>query len=206
MTTNVTPAGRKAAGTAGAPAKPGNKAKKPRKPINPAILCIIIFVVLLAGAGACLYLNVGGIAEKALVLLPQYNISLAALDKKSADLAAQQATLQQQSDKNAADAKANEKAAADLKTQQDQLAADRQALEDQQQQGKSEEEKLKALAGIYSSLDASVAAAMLLKAPSMSDAAYILGALPQDKVAEIITIIEATDAKTAYELAKLIGQ
>jgi hypothetical protein len=209
MTTKLTPAGKKAPVATGAPANPKLKAKKPKKPKKPAnkvLVCIVVFVVLLAGAGYCLYANVGGIAEKALVLLPQYKKSLADLDKQKKDIAAQQTKVQAASEKNTSDAKANAKTSDDLRSQQDRLTADKKAFQAEQQQAKTEAERQKAVADIYASLDSDVAAAMLLKAPSLSEAASILKLLAKDKIAEILTAINAKDPKTAYNLAKLIGQ
>lgn len=209
MTTNQTPA-KKAGGAKVAPKKPlnpGKKLKKPKKPMPKfmvAVWSFLVFLLLLAGAGYCIYANIGGIAEKALVMLPQYKASLESLDKQQKDLQTREAKLKVDQDNLAATAKANDKAAADLKAREDKLVADRQALENTAKSNETAEEKKKAVVEIYAGMDAATVAAMLLKAPSLAEAADILKLLPQENIVEILAAIEKEDAKKAYDLTKLM--
>jgi flagellar motility protein MotE (MotC chaperone) len=211
MTTNPAPA-KKTGGTAAAPKSAQKKAPKVKKPKKPmpkvmvVVICVLVFVLLLAGTGYCLYTNIGGVAEKAMVLLPQYRKSLAAIDKLNKDIETQKTKLASDTSKAAAAAEANTKTADELKSQQAQLTAAQQAFDAQKENAKTAEERQKAVADIYSAMDADVAAAILNKAPTLQEAADILKTLSTEKLTAILVAIENTDPAKAYNLTKLIGQ
>lgn len=200
--------------TGGAPKiKQGKKPKKPKKPMPRFMLVVtsfLIFALLLAGAGYCLYADVGGLTEKAVALLPQYQKTITDLKNKKVaaekDLAAQQATMQKEKDKIAADAAANAKTAQDLTNREAQLKADQQAFDGSKQTALAADEKKKAVTAIYNSLEPADAAAILMKAPTLQEAADILMTMSSQKVADILAEIQKTDAQKAYDLTKLIGQ
>lgn len=205
-------------GSANAGGMPAGKQKKPKKPRKPLprfmliVLTVFVMLLLLGGAGACLYFNVYGLADKAMVLFPQYRDSYGRLKAQETALATTQAELKAGQDKLTADQAELAKQNETLKKGQEKLAADKKAFQDSKKatpaptstatQGNSQQD----VVAIYEALDASVAADMLVKAPTLREAADILSSLSVEKAAEIISAIKAIDAEKAYNLTKLIGQ
>lgn len=179
------------------------KAKKPMSKGAAVGICIIVFVFLLGGLFAALLTNAAGMGDRFTALLPSYKKMSADLDKQKAGLASEQAALQADADKNDSDAKANQKAEADLKTQQDALASAQQALDSQKQDALTAAQKRQAVLEIFTNLDASKAADILSAGYTAQEAADLLSQLPSDVSANILA---AMDASKAAEIAKLIGQ
>jgi flagellar motility protein MotE (MotC chaperone) len=186
-------------------AKKSSAKRKVKKPMSKGAaigVCVFVFILLLGGIVVALLTNVGGAGEKFLAVMPQYKKMVADLDKQKADLAAAQTQVQADTDKNANAAKANAKAAADIKTQQDALAAAQQALTAQNQSNLTAQQKQQAVLDIFTSLDASKAAGIMAAGYSAQEAANVLAQLPSDVSANILA---AMDAAKAAEIAKLIG-
>lgn len=187
-------------------AKKSSAKRKVKKPMSKGAaigVCVLVFVFILGGIVAALLTNLGGVGEKFLALMPQYKIMVAGIDKQKSDLEAAQAQAQADAEKNANVTKANEKAAADLKTQQDALTAAQQALNAQKKDSMTAEQRKQAVVDIYGQLDDTRAAQMLQSAPTLQDAADILTLLPSDKAA---AILGAMNAAKAFAVTKLMQQ
>lgn len=190
----------------GTPGKPRKKEKKPKKPMpRPVVALLTVFVMLLlvGGAGAALWFDLGGIAAQAAILFPQYRTAMAEVDKLKADHAAAQEKLAAESDALAAREKKLGQQETDLARREDKLKKDQAALDARLAEAKTEEERQQATISIYTTMEASVAAGMLDKANTLQEAAAILKLLPTDTVANILAEM---DPKKAFELTKLLQQ
>ncbi len=205
MTMKPAPA-KKPGAAGGIPGKAQKKEKKPKKPMaRPVVALLTVFIMLLlvGGAGACLWFDVGGFGKQAAALFPQYRAAMADVEKLKEDQVTAGQKLAADREALAAKEKALAKAEANLASREEKLKTDQAALEARQGQVKTEEERRQTIIDIYSAMDAKAAAEMLDKATTLQDAAAILKLLPTETVASILAEM---DAKKAYELTKLLGQ
>ena len=183
---------------------PGAKPKKGLSKVLVAVLCSAVFLILLGAAGACVYLNVGGVTPRVITALmaldPDYARLQSALEKRQQaldaaeeKLAGDQTTLNRQ-------AASQVKAAQELKKAQDQLAQDKKDFE-AQKNAPAATAKGAGLADIYNTMESASAAAILSKATTAREAADILSLLDSQKAAEILA---AMDPKKAYEITLLL--
>jgi hypothetical protein len=188
------------------PAKKQKKPKKPKKPMPKAGvigICVAIFIFLLGGLFACLLTNTLGLGDMLISVLPQYKVMAGDLGKREADLKTAQAKVLSDAEKVADDAKANEKAANDLKSREDALAAARQALEADKLDAASAEARRKAVVEIFVGMSPSKAAGILEEGYTAKQAADLLSLLP----AEADTLIlEKMEDAFAAEITKLMAQ
>lgn len=204
MTMKQTPAVKPQA-AAGAPVKPRGKAKA-KKPMSRAAAVLItafVFVLLLGGAGACLWFNVGGAAELVMKLTPQYKATLAELDTGKAGQELQRQKLQLQADALASSEKALAKREADMAAREDKLKANQAALDAKLAKARTRDELNQTTIAVYTAMQPSVAAKMLDSANTLQEAAAILKLLPDETIAAILSEM---DSKKALELSKLIAQ
>ncbi len=205
MTMKQAPA-KKPGAAGGLPGKAQKKEKKPKKPMaRPVVALLTVFVMLLlvGGAGACLWFDVGGFGTKATVVFPQYRAAMAQVEKLKADHADAEKKLAADQEALAAREKALAKAEANLAGREDKLKADQAELEAKTAQARTDEERRQTVIDIYSAMEPKDAAEMLDKATTLQDAAAVLRLLPNETAAGILAEM---DAKKAYELTKLLGQ
>jgi flagellar motility protein MotE (MotC chaperone) len=221
MAVKRTPMKPDAAQAGGMPAMPPVKGKRPKKPKKlrkplPRFLLVaftvLAMLLLVGGAGACLYFNVGGAADFVMGVFPPYRAALAAVEPREKALADAEAKLKAEQEKLAAGQADLKGQTEELTKAQEKLAADKKAFAESKKATPAPSATATAgnkgqdVAKIYEALDAGDAAEMLLKAPALREAADILSSLPTEKTAQIIAAIKALDAKKAYDLTKLIGQ
>lgn len=199
-------------------AKPGNakklapapqKAKKPMGTAMGIVLTAIVMLLLVGGAGAAVYFDLGGVT-------PQIVAFLSTLGEDNARAAKVLQTRQQALDAAEAKLKADQ---ATLDTASAALTKAQKELSDKQSAQASAQASVTPAPGstasaaaasagtsvvdIYTNMDADVAAAILSKASTSQEIADILKLLDAEHAAAILA---AMDAKKAYDVTRLLRQ